>query len=204
MLLKQKINDYNNEVHPKYVELSKELHEYKQKMNENLLLNGEYKKLEEKFIDTMQQLKEKTELVNKLNKELSDLKCNYEDKLMKNKNKIKSHSDNDDLQKFVSNELKMLEEDLNVFFINNQNKIIDLKVKYEIKENECIKLKEEIKNLKISLVEARAKKTEIVENDLELEMRLNNKISEMGILQEQAEYYYNMLNAYQIELQNLD
>ena len=205
---------------PKFDELNREINEYKQKLNEFTSVNDDFIKLKNIFNEKVNELEEKNKFIKKLNSELSQLKCAYEEKLMETRrieqtaskdgeqnisnNNRKDVENNESLNSFVRNELRLLQEDLNVYILNNQIRLNSLNTKYEEKERECLKLKQEIQLLEVSKqVSVELKVSEDVDNkncNLELEMRLNNKISETVLLQEQVEYYYNMLNMYQGEL----
>ncbi len=188
--LKERIDKLNNEI----VTIKPKFDELKQKLNENLNLNENFNKLKKKFDEKVMELDEKNVHVNKLSNELSEIKFVYEENLNKLDHNVSSDN-SENLDKFVRNELKLLQNDLNVYMANNQMKISSLNKKYEDEKNKCEMLNEEIRLLKEPVVG-------INESTLELEMMLNNKTSEICLLQEQSEYYYNMLSAYQAEMDN--
>ena len=189
MLLKYDEMVKNKELEEKEIKLNKELINQLEIKN-NLLnkknINNENKKdlLENKINDYENEIKIQKEEINKQIEKNKNLNNNYTE-LNKDFNKIKEEISEKEKMNLECSEtiLKLKEENkiLNDLLIENKNKIIDDKNKFNTKINEC---KKEISNLNNELDD----KNKIINN-------INEKIEEKNeIIEEYKNKYENELN----------
>ena len=103
-----------------------------------------FEKIDDRSHVFVEELKEKTKLIDSLNIEMNEIKFKNVE-TMKEKKKLVEI--NEDLHQTVHKELNLIENDLNLYFKVNQSKIFNLKKSYENLESAYVNLKSECSSL---------------------------------------------------------